>query len=40
MLDFSPEESENDPELCADESLDISWEPGDLDPERLWPGEV
>lgn len=40
MLDFTPGQREKDPELCADESLDFSWEHGDFDPQRLYPDGV
>ena len=41
VQDFTPGQREKDPEqLCADKSLDFSWEHGDFDPRRLCPGGV
>lgn len=40
MLDFIPGQREKNPELCAGESLDFSWEHGDFDSLRLCPDGV
>lgn len=39
-MSVTPGQRENDPELSVGESLDFSWEQGDLDAERFCSGGV